>query len=657
MSFRRVATVGAASIRRVGMRRYAGGSKLPRGYGAGNTMRRRAWRFSSGNNAGAANKAKKAVSPSDAPSSADKVRGSKAPTLSLFSRLLRRVRAMLRSFFALLRDPVRLRKKTSESWKHIVAEMKHYWAGAKLLSTDVATASKIVNRKLLRGKAMTRRERRQLQRTVADILRLVPFAPFIIIPFGEVFLPVAIKVFPEMLPTTMQTEAHKDARVRAQLNARLEMASFLQETVSSMATDLRTAVSVEEVSEIMAKVRHREDVTNDMILRIAPLFSDDATLDSMGRRELEAMCRYMGVRPIGPDVLLVRLLNAKMESLRQDDLQIIKEGGIESMSGDEIRQACRDRGMRSFGLNTWAVRRNLRRWLELSVVHKVPPSLLVLSGALRINEAVPDEDPTAAVGAAIQRLEESAIDEVLVESVGVDDREKEAAVIRANNERIEQETRVAEQAGYDGDIDRQAEERAQQDEARRAREAREACRLALEEELRLQEEEIANATEEPIDDIEVRLQAIKAKALELDDEMEQRTERLMFLEDLEQRAYELRQELDVAVAEDEDKHAERVIAALRFVRDRLGDAANTMTDESLRELADELVRELEEQDLSSLDETRVELLQAAKLSDHVDHMIATIEAEKQALDLEEIQQQQEELQHKHEEVKEALKPE
>lgn len=59
--------------------------------------------------------------------------------------------------------------------------------------------------KQLKGKTLTRRERKQLTRTAADIFRMVPFTLFIIIPFAEILLPVALRIFPNMLPSTFQT--------------------------------------------------------------------------------------------------------------------------------------------------------------------------------------------------------------------------------------------------------------------------------------------------------------------------------------------------------------------------------------------------------------------------------------------------------------------
>lgn len=51
---------------------------------------------------------------------------------------------------------------------------------------------------------MSRRERAQLKRTIADIFRLVPFMVIVIVPFMELLLPFLLKIFPTMLPSTFR---------------------------------------------------------------------------------------------------------------------------------------------------------------------------------------------------------------------------------------------------------------------------------------------------------------------------------------------------------------------------------------------------------------------------------------------------------------------
>ncbi|THG19878.1 hypothetical protein TEA_001254 [Camellia sinensis var. sinensis] len=85
----------------------------------------------------------------------------------------------------------------------IVSTLQHYWLGFKLLWTDVRISSRLLL-KLASGKTLSRRQRQRLTRTTTNVFRLVPFAVFIIIPFMEFLLPVFLKLFPSMLPSTFQ---------------------------------------------------------------------------------------------------------------------------------------------------------------------------------------------------------------------------------------------------------------------------------------------------------------------------------------------------------------------------------------------------------------------------------------------------------------------
>ena len=53
----------------------------------------------------------------------------------------------------------------------------------------------------------------QLVRTTADMFRLVPFLVFLLVPFMEFLLPVAVKLFPNMLPSTF-AEENKEVGLR-----------------------------------------------------------------------------------------------------------------------------------------------------------------------------------------------------------------------------------------------------------------------------------------------------------------------------------------------------------------------------------------------------------------------------------------------------------
>lgn len=92
--------------------------------------------------------------------------------------------------------------------KRVWDEIVHYYHGFRLLFIDIRIASRLLL-KSMRGNDLSRREYRQLTRTTADIFRLVPFSIFIIVPFMELLLPVFLKFFPGMLPSTFQSAKDK----------------------------------------------------------------------------------------------------------------------------------------------------------------------------------------------------------------------------------------------------------------------------------------------------------------------------------------------------------------------------------------------------------------------------------------------------------------
>ena len=287
-------------------------------------------------------------------------------------------------------SPAEWRKAIAYGWGHFKEELAHYWMGTKLLWVEVKIASRLVL-KTLRGEPLTRRERRQMTRTTADVFRLVPFAAFVLIPFMELLLPVALKLFPSMLPSTFRNELKHEEELKKRLKARLELARFLQDTVKVMAKGLSqsrggyTREKADELYDFMKRVRSGDyaQVTNDDISRFAKLFGNELTLDHISRGQLATMCKFVGLAPYGTDTYLRYQLREKLRSLKQDD-RVIKQEGVENLSISELQSASRARGMRSDTYDRRLLETQLKDWLELSLDRKLPSSLLILSRAFTI---------------------------------------------------------------------------------------------------------------------------------------------------------------------------------------------------------------------------------------------------------------------------------
>lgn len=276
--------------------------------------------------------------------------------------------------------------------------------------------------KLASGKSLSRRERQQLTRTTADMFRLVPFAVFIIVPFMEFLLPVFLKLFPNMLPSTFQDKMKEQEALKRRLIARIEYAKFLQDTVKEMAKEVQNSRSgelkktAEDLDEFLSKVRRGAGVTNEEILGFAKLFNDELTLDSISRPRLVSMCKYMGISPYGTDAYLRFMLRKRLQRIKEDD-KLIQAEGVESLSEAELREDCRERGMLGL-LSVEEMRQQLRDWLDLSLNHSVPSSLLILSRSFTVSGRLKPEE---VVGATLSSLPDEVVDTVGITSLPSED--------------------------------------------------------------------------------------------------------------------------------------------------------------------------------------------------------------------------------------------
>ncbi|WOG83007.1 hypothetical protein DCAR_0102180 [Daucus carota subsp. sativus] len=312
--------------------------------------------------------------------------------------------------------------KKIHHWKdEFKSTLQHYWLGTKLLWVEVRISLRLLL-KLASGKSLSRRQRQQLTRTTADIFRLVPFAVFFIVPFMEFLLPVALKLFPGMLPSTFQDKMKEQEALKKKLHARIEYAKFLQDTVKEMAKEVQNSRSGEakrtakDLDEFMNNVRKGTRVSNDEILGFAKLFNDELTLDNISRPRLLNMCKYMGISTYGTDGYLRYMLRKSLQKIKSDD-KMIQAEGVDSLSEEELRQACRDRGLLGL-LSVEEMREQLRDWLDLSLNHAVPSSLLILSRAFSVSGKVKPEE---AVQATLSSLPDEVVDTVSITSLSSED--------------------------------------------------------------------------------------------------------------------------------------------------------------------------------------------------------------------------------------------
>ncbi|KHN94700.1 LETM1-like protein [Metarhizium album ARSEF 1941] len=266
-------------------------------------------------------------------------------------------------------------------WQKVKKEAQHYWDGSKLLATEVKISWRLAL-KMAAGYDLTRREHKQLRRTVQDLGRLVPFSVFIIVPLGEALLPLALKLFPNMLPSTFEGQKSKEAKATVLRSTRKEVSSFLRQTLKETGLPLSPATAQkEEFGNFFRKVRSTgEAPTQQDVIKVCKVFRDDMTLDNLSRPQLVSMCRYMNLNTFGTDMMLRYQIRHRMRQIKRDDKAISFEG-VDSLTVSELQMACAARGIRTHSVSPARMRTDLQSWLDLRLKEGVPSTLLVLSNA------------------------------------------------------------------------------------------------------------------------------------------------------------------------------------------------------------------------------------------------------------------------------------
>jgi len=91
---------------------------------------------------------------------------------------------------------------------------------------------------------------------VKDLGRLIPFLPFVIVPFAELLLPVALKLFPNMLPSTYEGQTAKDDKAKALRATRKDVSDFLRQTLKETGLPVSAEnAQTEEFTNFFRKVR------------------------------------------------------------------------------------------------------------------------------------------------------------------------------------------------------------------------------------------------------------------------------------------------------------------------------------------------------------------------------------------------------------------
>lgn len=285
------------------------------------------------------------------------------------------------------KDKVKI-KSVNKLFTKIKHEVLHYWNGTKLLGYECKVASKLLI-KLIAGYNLSRRESNHLQKTITDLARLIPFSMFIIIPFAEFLLPFALKIFPNLLPSTYESSFDKTKKIKLLSDKRKIASEYIKSTIEKSGLNFQKQFTIDEKKSFVLffdKITLGEKPSNEQLICVAGMFKNDNILDNLSRLQLVAMTKYMSLRPFGTNSLLRYLIRHRLMTIIKDDKEISYEG-VKSLTFSELETSCLQRGIKTSNKTIEMLQNDLSAWLDLRLNKKIPSSLLILSSLYTYNDS------------------------------------------------------------------------------------------------------------------------------------------------------------------------------------------------------------------------------------------------------------------------------
>jgi len=294
---------------------------------------------------------------------------------------------------------------------------------------------------------------------------------FVIVPFAELLLPVALKLFPNMLPSTYEGQKSKDAKATSLRSTRKDVSSFLRDTLKETGLPVSAAnAKKEEFIEFFRKVRTTgEEPTASDVIKVCKIFKDDLTLDNLSRPQLVGMCRYMNLNTFGTDAMLRYNIRHRMRQIKRDDRAIASEG-VESLSTTEVQSACASRGLRTHGMSPAHLRDDLQVWLDLRLKYGVPSTLLVLGNAFVYAQGKDTEfdSQIGALRSVLASVPEELFHEIELEvhtAEGAATNKQRLEVLKEQQELIEEENEQSTESGSSGNTPKDDQDIDEREEA------------------------------------------------------------------------------------------------------------------------------------------------------------------------------------------------
>eukprot|EP00929_Paragymnodinium_shiwhaense_P011974 TRINITY_DN11845_c0_g1_i1.p1 TRINITY_DN11845_c0_g1~~TRINITY_DN11845_c0_g1_i1.p1 ORF type:complete len:618 (+),score=197.71 TRINITY_DN11845_c0_g1_i1:110-1963(+) len=264
----------------------------------------------------------------------------------------------------------------------------HLWHGCRLLAMNARIAYKLKNQ-VLAGNKLTRREQFLLETTTKDLLRLLPFSLFVIIPGAELLLPVALAIFPGLIPSTFETGAQvRKNKIMRNLHNGVKRRRMFEFMVARMVMKDKLQDNPRR-TQLLKAALDGSVISADDIRELAHNFDDDGPLgfNNLPKYVVSDLCQIMDVdswlswleRQVLPkkwhSVRLRFQVQKEFEKRLEDD-KCLADTDLHSLTIQELERENDRRRMRWYGPPEVLIKQ-LEDWLSLSLDPDIPSHALL----------------------------------------------------------------------------------------------------------------------------------------------------------------------------------------------------------------------------------------------------------------------------------------
>ncbi len=335
----------------------------------------------------------------------------------------------------------------------IKREAKKTWNGCKILNRD----GKYLMRKkyaiTFHGEEYSIRDRKLMEQTSTDLLKMIPFSVFIIVPGAELLLPLCLYIFPNMIPSTFLSKTKQDEAWKGMIQQRPLHADKLHRYLLDVGKQLEHT----DFKPLLDKFRSNpHSVTRKELIDNIMLFKTHIRFGKMDADYLLSTCRFLGVEPwtgfktfnkifmvpISKLLGLFRLnfpreykpkmfpfnlvyRNMIMLQLRQEcrytrleDTLLLAED-LDKLDLEIVKLCCRERAIDTEFSGENQMRNELKEWVKHSTFPtpkgRVPNELLVLSQIFQYIQdiVIPEEEHVEEKHVELKDLVEESMERVL----------------------------------------------------------------------------------------------------------------------------------------------------------------------------------------------------------------------------------------------------